>query len=76
MKIITGFQALQVRLRLNMNQSEFWERVGSSQSAGSRYEQGRRLPRAVQLLLTLAYTGEEREKERSLRQLRNWELAA
>jgi len=39
-----------------MNQTEFWEKVGITQSGGSRYEAGeRRLPKPVQHLLRLIY---------------------
>ena len=43
------------RRKQGMNQSEFWSRVGVTQSGGSRYESGRSIPRPVQLLLQLAY---------------------
>jgi transcriptional regulator with XRE-family HTH domain len=75
MKIINGKTALHRRVSLGMNQTEFWERVGSSQSAGSRYEKGRTVPGPVLQLLELAYTGEKRERDRALRQLRNWDSA-
>lgn len=71
--IRTGEQALHRRLLLGMNQSEFWERVGGSQSAGSRYEDGRNIPRAMQVLLTIAYAGNAKARSQALRQLRNWE---
>ena len=48
---ITGEAALAMRKKLNVNQSEFWSRVGIGQSAGSRYESGRNIPRPVQMLL-------------------------
>lgn len=38
-----------------LNGTEFWERVGVTQSGGSRYENGRRLPKPVQSLLRLVY---------------------
>ncbi len=39
-----------------LNQTDFWERVGITQSGGSRYEAGeRRLPKPVQHLLRLIY---------------------
>ena len=41
------------RRKHQMNQLEFWKRVGVTQSGGSRYESGRNIPRPVQLLLTL-----------------------
>lgn len=43
------------RRKHKLNQSEFWSRVGVTQSGGSRYESGRSIPRPVQLLLQLAY---------------------
>ena len=52
---VTGEAALAMRKKLNVNQSEFWSRVGLGQSAGSRYESGRNIPRPVQMLLRIAY---------------------
>ena len=52
---VTGEVALAMRQKLNINQSEFWSRVGIGQSAGSRYESGRNIPRPVQMLLRIAY---------------------
>ena len=52
---IPGEAALAMRKKLNVNQSEFWSRVGLGQSAGSRYESGRNIPRPVQMLLRIAY---------------------
>lgn len=51
----TGEDALAQRKRLSLNQAEFWGRICVTQSGGSRYESGRKLPRPVQLLLHLAY---------------------
>ena len=53
--LTTGEAALAMRKKLNVNQSEFWSRVGLGQSAGSRYESGRNIPRPVQMLLRIAY---------------------
>ena len=53
--LITGEAALAMRKKLNVNQSEFWSRVGIGQSAGSRCESGRNIPRPVQMLLRIAY---------------------
>ena len=53
--LTTGEAALAMRKKLNVNQSEFWSRVGIGQSAGSRYESGRNIPRPVQMLLRIAY---------------------
>jgi len=47
----TGAEAMAVRHKKNMNQTEFWSAVGVTQSGGSRYESGRNIPRPVQILL-------------------------
>ena len=52
---ITGEAALAMRQKAGTNQSVFWSRVGIGQSAGSRYESGRNIPRPVQMLLRIAY---------------------
>ncbi|MEQ1776896.1 MAG: hypothetical protein ABL891_24165 [Burkholderiales bacterium] len=44
-----------LRKRLRMNQSEFWSRIGVTQSGGSRYESGRSLPKPVRELVRLVY---------------------
>lgn len=43
------------RQKLGLNQSQFWGQIGVTQSGGSRYESGRKIPAAVQKLLTIAY---------------------
>lgn len=53
-----GEQASILRKKLGYNQSDFWSRIKVTQSGGSRYESGRKLPRPVQLLLHLAYAPE------------------
>ena len=40
-----------------MNQTDFWKRLGITQSGGSRYEAGRNVPNPVKLLLALAELG-------------------
>ena len=52
---ITGEAALAMRKKAGTTQSVFWSRVGIGQSAGSRYESGRNIPRPVQMLLRIAY---------------------
>lgn len=59
------------RRKQDMNQSEFWSRVGVTQSGGSRYESGRKIPRRVQLLLTLVY-GTDVQSEKLTIALRDW----
>ena len=66
---ITGEAALAMRKKLNVNQSEFWSRVGLGQSAGSRYESGRNIPRPVQMLLRIAY-GAKAQADKQLEALR------
>lgn len=55
----TGADAKAMRLKLRLNQSEFWSRIDVTQSGGSRYESGRDLPRPVMLLLHLVYGTEK-----------------
>ena len=47
--------AIQIRKKLGLTQTEFWGRVGISQTAGSRYEGGRNIPEPVRMLLELAH---------------------
>lgn len=56
----TGDIAKALRLKLGLNQSQFWGRIAVTQSGGSRYESGRDIPRPVALLLELAYGPEKR----------------
>ena len=72
--LTTGEAALAMRKKLNVNQSEFWSRVGLGQSAGSRYESGRNIPRPVQMLLRVAY-GTKAQADKQLSALRGQELA-
>ena len=44
-----------IRRRLQLNQQEFWSRVGVTQSGGSRYEGGRTMPKPVRELLRLVH---------------------
>lgn len=44
-----------LRRNLGLNQSEFWGRLGVTQSAGSRYESGRRMPKPVMELLRICH---------------------
>ncbi len=45
----------EIRRRLGLNQQEFWTRIGVTQSGGSRYESGRRMPKPVRELLRLVH---------------------
>lgn len=44
-----------IRQKLRLNQSDFWSRIGVTQSGGSRYESGRAVPKPTATLVTLAY---------------------
>lgn len=66
---VTGEAALAMRQKSGQNQTQFWSRVGIGQSAGSRYESGRNIPRPVQMLLRLAY-GTQAQAARQLEALR------
>jgi len=52
---ITGLEALEIRWKLGMNQTDFWSPFGVTQTCGSRYESGRSIPRPVQILLAAKY---------------------
>ena len=46
---------LALRKSLGLNQSDFWGALGVTQSGGSLYEKGRKLPKPVAMLLELVY---------------------
>ena len=56
---MTMFEKIQnpreIRVRLNLNQQEFWGQIGVTQSGGSRYESGRNMPKPVRELLRLVH---------------------
>lgn len=45
------------RTRNGQNQSTFWKNLGVTQSGGSRYENSRRIPKPIQLLIALKVLG-------------------
>ena len=55
MKNMEKIDAREIRRKLGMNQSQFWSKIGVTQSGGSRYESGRSIPRPVQALLRLVH---------------------
>ncbi|MBT0961556.1 helix-turn-helix domain-containing protein [Denitromonas iodatirespirans] len=55
MKSSDKIDVREVRRKLGLNQSQFWSRIGVTQSGGSRYESGRNIPRPVQALLRLVH---------------------
>ena len=48
----------QIRYRVGMNQQEFWGSIGVTQSGGSRYENGRSMPKPVRELLRLVHVAQ------------------
>lgn len=44
-----------LRRTLSLNQSQFWSRIGVTQSGGSRYENGRPMPKPVRELMRLTH---------------------
>jgi transcriptional regulator with XRE-family HTH domain len=61
--IAKGEAANVLRKKLGMNQADFWAKIRITQSGGSRYENGRNVPKAVLLLLHLTYAPEEQALE-------------
>jgi len=55
MKALEKIDVREVRRKLGLNQSQFWSKIGVTQSGGSRYESGRNIPRPVQALLRLVH---------------------
>ena len=68
-KTYPGDDVVALRKKLNLNQSEFWSPLGVTQSGGSRYESGRKIPRPVQKLLVIAY-GTEKQSAAAVEALR------
>lgn len=45
----------ELRRVLGLNQTQFWSKIGVTQSGGSRYESGRNMPRPVATLVRLVH---------------------
>ena len=71
---ITGAQALDLRKKLGLNQTDFWKRVNTHQSGGCRYESGRGIPKPVQTCILIAY-GTEAESAKQVAALRSTKAA-
>lgn len=54
-----GLSAKLLRREMKMSQTEFWNRVGVTQSGGCRYETGRDMPAQVAWALHIAYGTEK-----------------
>lgn len=55
LRYTSGSVVKELRKKQGSNQSEFWRKLGVTQSGGSRYESGRTIPEPVQVLLQIAY---------------------
>jgi DNA-binding transcriptional regulator YiaG len=52
-----GDELVQIRKKEALNQLEFWQRFGITQSGGSRYESGRSVPNPAKILMRLYLDG-------------------
>ncbi|TDR82158.1 hypothetical protein DFP86_102272 [Paludibacterium purpuratum] len=57
-----------LRKQLGLNQTDFWGRIGITQSGGCRYESGRPMPKPVRAVLGVVYLGEKIEPYEDLRE--------
>jgi len=48
-------QPREIRRQRGLNQQQFWPLIGVTQSGGSRYESGRRMPKPVRELLRIVH---------------------
>lgn len=55
-------EVMAVREKSGLNQSDFWKTVGVTQSGGSRYENGRAMPKPVAMLVGVVYQGKSLPK--------------
>lgn len=62
---------IDIRTKHGLNQSEFWKRVGVTQSGGSRYENGRPMPLPTAMLFELVYMGTDTTAAEALAVLRH-----
>jgi DNA-binding transcriptional regulator YiaG len=60
----------QLRRKTGLNQETFYKKIAVTQSGGSRYESGRRVPGPVRLLLDIAY-GTDRQAQAAVKKLRS-----
>ena len=51
----TKIDLKKLRQSTGMNQSQFWAAVNVTQSGGSRYESGRKMPAAVAIMVDLVH---------------------
>ena len=65
---IPGADIAAFRKKSSLNQAEFWGPLGITQSGGSRYESGRKIPKPVMALVVLRM-GTKPQKKAALRAL-------
>lgn len=63
LKPITGAECAKLRTKLNLTQAVFWKRVHATQSAGSRYENGRPITVQTGILVQMVYGTPEKAAE-------------
>ncbi len=66
-KIKQAAAVSKLRRSIGLNQSAFWNRLGVTQSGGSRYESGRKIPEPVLKLIELAYGKNPQQALKKLR---------
>ena len=49
------FNLSEIRRKIRLSQYDFWNKVGVTQSGGSRYENGRNMPKPVRELVRLVH---------------------
>ncbi len=59
------------RLKSGLSQKDFWNKYGATQSAGSRYENGEKLPKPLEALLLWKGTEEFDFKEISTKKIKD-----
>ena len=69
-KTISGKQAQAWRHKVGVSQARFWQRLGVTQSGGSRYRRAHAIPRTVYLLMQLAYSDNPRQVFKQVRYTR------
>ena len=69
-----GQAAKALRLKLGLNQTDFWSRVGVVQSGGRRYESDRGMPKQVAWALHIVY-GTETQAAALVRWMRSNSVA-
>lgn len=55
MNALKKIDALKLREKLKLTQTNFWNPIGISQSGGSRYEHDRAIPVHIAILLAIRY---------------------